>query len=217
MSDKLVILVSVFAAILLGAYFLFSNNASAPSDESSGSLAVVEDEDTAPVEEDELEESEDTNGENTEEETAPPRTITPAPAPTPTPAPTPIVDEPYIPRFVTVVYDGDEFTPREIMVVEGATVRFVNIGDIPMWVASDNHPTHTIYDTTSLSEHCADDYIGPTPFDQCASVEKSGSWNFTFNKNGTWKYHNHMRGKDEGAIIVMPEDDYLKAVDSPIL
>jgi len=69
-----------------------------------------------------------------------------------------------------------------------------------MWVASDPHPAHTGYDGTSLAQHCA---TGSTPsFDECSSVAKGSSYSFTFNKSGSWGYHNHANHSYAGTVVV---------------
>lgn len=46
---------------------------------------------------------------------------------------------------VTVTYDSNGFSPKEIVVEKGTTVSFDNKTEIPMWVASDPHPEHFEY------------------------------------------------------------------------
>ena len=67
-----------------------------------------------------------------------------------------------------------------------------------MWVASAQHPTHTAYAGTSLSQHCDD--ATDTSFDQCKS---GSSYSFTFNKAGTWAYHNHSNSSHFGRVLVV--------------
>ena len=68
-----------------------------------------------------------------------------------------------------------------------------------MWVASDEHPSHTGYDGTSRTEHCAANYTGPAAFDQCGS---GSQYSFTFNKTGAFDFHNHAAAQFTGTIIV---------------
>lgn len=97
-----------------------------------------------------------------------------------------------------VVYtDGNGFTPDNISVKIGDTVKFINKSSGKMWVGSDVHPTHTDYDGTSLRDHCA---TGATPaFDQCAS---GAEYSFTFTKTGSFNYHNHARATMKGVVVV---------------
>ena len=101
---------------------------------------------------------------------------------------------------VTVTYTGSGFSPATITVSPGTTVTFVNQTGNRMWVASDVHPTHTAYDGTSTSQHCANG--APTSssiFDQCGA---GSSFSFTFTKAGTWEYHNHANSSHGGTIVV---------------
>lgn len=100
---------------------------------------------------------------------------------------------------VTVTYDNNGFSPAGITVPVGTTIIFVNKSGERMWVASAKHPEHIVYDGTNLNEHCANDYSGEKPFDQCAD---SASYSFTFAKAGTWKYHNHANASHFGSIVV---------------
>lgn len=102
------------------------------------------------------------------------------------------------PTTVTVTYNGSSFSPSTVTIHAGDTVHFVGAGG-GMWVASDVHPSHTNYDGTSRSTHCAAGYAGPAPFDQCAS---GSSYSFTFTKAGTYSYHNHVDAGATGKVIV---------------
>ncbi len=98
----------------------------------------------------------------------------------------------------TVNYNGDAFSPSTVTIAKGGTVTFVSTAK-DMWVASNPHPQHTAYDGTTRSAHCAAGYSGPTPFDQCAV---GGSYSFTFDKTGSWGFHNHMNPGLGGTVIV---------------
>ncbi len=134
-----------------------------------------------------------------------PAAQTPAPADTSTPADTngaavsDGVTASTAPMSATVVYTSSGFTPATVTIAKGGQVTFVNQSGNPMWVASDPHPTHTAYDGTSRTTHCAPGYTGATPFDQCANTN---SYSFTFEKTGTFGYHNHLGADDAATIIV---------------
>jgi plastocyanin len=102
------------------------------------------------------------------------------------------------PKTVTVSYDGNTFSPASVTINKGDTVQFVATSG-RMWVASNPHPAHTGYDGTSRSQHCASGYSGPAPFDECAA---GTSYSFTFDKTGTWGYHDHMNDGATGTVIV---------------
>lgn len=101
---------------------------------------------------------------------------------------------------IVVAYTEQGFSPKSITVTLGTTVTFLNQSSESMWVASAKHPDHTVYSGTSLSQHCPD--TTNSAFDACAAVASGGSFSFTFNKEGTWKYHNHLNASQTGVVIV---------------
>jgi plastocyanin len=101
---------------------------------------------------------------------------------------------------VTVAYADDGFSPKDTTVTLGSTVNFVNGSSGRMWVASAMHPTHTAYAETSLSQHCPD--ITKVAFDQCEGSGPGTSYSFTFNKEGVWKYHDHIDSSKFGSVTV---------------
>lgn len=100
-----------------------------------------------------------------------------------------------------VMYTEDGFSPQRIEIGVGDTVTWQSDGT-PMWVASANHPTHTVYADTSRSEHCDDTDAAGTRFDQC---ESSDTYSFTFEKPGEWAYHNHVDAGHTGVVVVSEE------------
>jgi plastocyanin len=114
------------------------------------------------------------------------------------------VTTPPAPFIATVYYDGSGFVPETVTIVQGGTVQFENVSDRPMWVGSNNHPDHSRYPVKS-----ATDCLGSS-FDQCKSVGKGGTWSYTFSELGDWRYHNHVRSVDEGKVIVLTKEKYLK-------
>ncbi|MGE5541056.1 MAG: hypothetical protein ACM3TU_02100 [Bacillota bacterium] len=99
---------------------------------------------------------------------------------------------------VTVTYTDTGFSPKTLNITVGTTVHFVNNSSHGMWVASAVHPTHAAYDGTTLQQHCSNG----SSFDECTSTGKSGSYDFTFTKAGTFNYHNHVLANDTGTIVV---------------
>mgnify|MGYP001588099013 CR=1 len=97
-------------------------------------------------------------------------------------SPTPI--SPVSSKIVTLSDNG--FIPNSIEVNTGETVKFVNIGSGIMWVASAPHPEHTNY----------------SEFDEETGVNNGQSYEFTFTKVGSWKYHNHLNPNHKGVVIV---------------
>ena len=101
---------------------------------------------------------------------------------------------------VEVTYTDQGFSPSSITIPLGTTVTFTNQSTKDMWVASAMHPTHILYSGTSLSQHCPD--ASNTSFDQCSTGASGSSFSFTFNKEGTWKYHDHVDATKFGSITV---------------
>ncbi|MEX0652420.1 MAG: hypothetical protein WD153_03105 [Candidatus Paceibacterota bacterium] len=100
-------------------------------------------------------------------------------------------------RVVSVVtYTDDGFSPAEIEIQKGDTVRFENKSSDRMWVGADIHPTHSLYPVKS-----SDDCLGSS-FDQCRASVAGESWEFTFDEVGDWRYHNHTRASKRGTVTV---------------
>lgn len=97
-----------------------------------------------------------------------------------------------------VTYDGKSFSPGEVTIKKGGTVTWRNASGGRMWVASAQHPAHTVYSGTSRQEHCPD--ASGTAFDQCAG---GGDYSFTFQKVGTWNYHDHINATVFGKVVVV--------------
>ncbi|HEY0948289.1 MAG TPA: hypothetical protein VGE53_02280 [Candidatus Paceibacterota bacterium] len=117
--------------------------------------------------------------------------------------PAPIIDgEDGGPAFAVVTLTDSGFTPSTLTVNAGETVRFINESSRGMWVGSDDHPTHTDYDGTATREHCANGMATNGTFDQCASVNKGDYWDYTFERAGSFGYHNHVGASNTGTIVV---------------
>ncbi len=106
-------------------------------------------------------------------------------------------------KTVTVSYTDNGFSPTTVSVNKGDTVKFVNNSSAEMWVASDEHPTHTEYDGTATSQHCAGGTNSNGSFDECARAAAGASWSYTFTKSGSFDYHNHARASHGGVITVI--------------
>lgn len=109
------------------------------------------------------------------------------------PTPAPVIQttipapQPAVAAKVEVDYTNAGFSPQTVTVKKGTTVVFINKSDSKMDVASNPHPTHT-------------DYPG---FDQYKSSQKGqNEYDFTFDKVGTWGFHNHLNPSDGGTVIV---------------
>lgn len=210
MNTKLLAgIVGVIVVVLIVAYFL-SPKANAPSDleTETQSDADAKMEEGVPTEIEE--ETEPTEApEEVEAEKPTPQTVTqgpqtdsPAPAPTPQPSPEPVGKLPY---DAVVVFDGGRFIPDLVTIIEGGTVRFINASDknTKMWIASDNHPIHDRYPMKD------EDTCNGNTFDQCEAVDVGEYWDFTFERTGTWGYHNHVAAKYTGDVRVMTVEEFL--------
>lgn len=111
-------------------------------------------------------------------------------------------DEDTGPAVSTISLTDTGFSPATMTIARGETVRFRNDSSRSMWIGTDEHPTHTEYDGTSTREHCVNGMNIGTSFDQCASVAKGEFWDFTFEKSGTFGYHNHVGASNTGTVIV---------------
>ena len=96
------------------------------------------------------------------------------------------VPESAVSARVVIHYADETFIPRIVEVPVGETIAFVNDGDGYLWPASDPHPTHTV----------------EPAFDALRAVTKEKPWSFTFDKQGTWTFHNHLSPTATGTIIV---------------
>ncbi len=97
-----------------------------------------------------------------------------------------VMDKGGISARMVITYTDSGFAPSPVSVKAGTTVTFVNESSRGMWVASAVHPTHQLL----------------PGFDQLKSVAKSGTYEYTFTKVGTWKYHNHVNPTDTGSVVV---------------
>ncbi len=99
-----------------------------------------------------------------------------------------------------VTYADSGFSPSTLTIKAGDTVVFKNESSSAFWPASAVHPIHRVYSGTSLDEHCPD--TAGAAFDACTGIQPGNSWSFTFNKTGTWRYHNHLNASHIGTIVV---------------
>lgn len=88
-------------------------------------------------------------------------------------------------HIISMTSEG--FSPEEITIKKGQTVTWVNNTSEFLWPASNLHPTHGIY----------------PEFDPREPIAPGESWSFTFQKVGTWRYHDHLRPIERGVIEVV--------------
>lgn len=104
-------------------------------------------------------------------------------------------------KNVVIVHVNEEgFEPDRVNVKTGTEVFFENVGDGEHWPASNDHPSHTLYDGTSLKEHCFSKTH--SSFDACKSMKNEETWSFIFTKNGIYDYHDHLWPQFIGQIVV---------------
>lgn len=113
-------------------------------------------------------------------------TPAPTPAPVPAPAPASVIPQPIELTSAEIVISDSGFTPKDVTIKKGGTMTFVNNSSKVRWPASAPHPTHT-------------DYPG---FDPLKGIAPGQSWSFTFEKTGTWKYHDHLQPTFFGSVTV---------------
>lgn len=89
-------------------------------------------------------------------------------------------------RIYTVFYTSGVFSPTNLQINVGDTVRFFNDSILAIRVVSDPHPEHT-------------DLAG---FDSISDIPAQGVFSFTFTKRGIFDYHNEKRTEQKGTIIV---------------
>jgi plastocyanin len=85
--------------------------------------------------------------------------------------------------MATIRYTKTGYEPKELDVPIGTMVEFVNESGKKMWVASNDHPGHTILPT----------------FDQ---FKPGDQYTYIFDRAGNWHYHDHLNPTAEGVITV---------------
>ncbi|MDO8610218.1 MAG: cupredoxin domain-containing protein [bacterium] len=91
-----------------------------------------------------------------------------------------------ISNIVNINYTDLGYDPKTLSISVGQTVKFTNDSSVDVWTASDPHPIHT-----NFSE-----------FDQKSAGGNGTTYQFTFNKAGSYQYHNHRNPNHKGVIIV---------------
>lgn len=99
-----------------------------------------------------------------------------------------------------VSYTNAGYSPAEVKIKSGDKVKFINNSTRNTWPASAMHPTHAVYSGTNLQAHCPDNENDD--FDACKDLKPGESWDFTFNKKGTWAYHDHSNPTYFGKVVV---------------
>lgn len=94
------------------------------------------------------------------------------------------------------------FSPQNLNILAGDTVKFVNQKSSSSWPASAVHPTHTAYPGSDIQKCGTSEQS--TIFDACRGLQTGESWSFTFNppNTGTWNYHDHLNPSMHGSVTV---------------
>ena len=85
-----------------------------------------------------------------------------------------------------VELSNDGYSPKDLTIQKGETVKFTTTRDKHFWPASSLHPSHRIY----------------PDFDPQEAIAAEESWSFTFKKVGNWRYHDHISPYFTGEIEV---------------
>lgn len=86
-------------------------------------------------------------------------------------------------KNITVNKNG--FAPQTLKIKAGTKVTFVNNSGSSISVNSDPHPTHTLF-----------------PFLNIGIINDGASASVTFDKAGTYTYHNHLNPSQTGTVVI---------------
>lgn len=100
--------------------------------------------------------------------------------------PTPMPEQSREPRFYTVSYKSGVFSPTNLRIHAGDTVRLKNESFFSIRIVSDPHPAHN-----QLSG-----------FDSVGDVPQGSYFSYTFAEKGIFGYHNEKEIEEQGMIIV---------------
>lgn len=85
----------------------------------------------------------------------------------------------------TITLDSSGFSPKSLTIKVGDKVTWVNKSGADAAINSSPHPTHTDYPPLNLD-----------------AFPNDGTLSLTFDKSGTYKYHNHLNPSQSGTIAV---------------
>jgi plastocyanin len=90
-------------------------------------------------------------------------------------------------QVAQVQITNNGFSPETISIKKGSSVNFENTDNLPHWIASDPHPTHS-----NLPE-----------LDSRQALLEGETYIFTFQETGVFTYHDHLNPFDfNGTVIV---------------
>lgn len=108
---------------------------------------------------------------------------------------------------VIIHMDETGFNPKDIKIKKNTEVIFENTSSQDRWPAGDDHPSHMLYDGTTLEEHCGED--DHHSFDSCKPILPGESWSFQFDKEGIHSFHDHLWPQYIGTITIEAEESEL--------
>jgi plastocyanin len=85
----------------------------------------------------------------------------------------------------TITLNSENFSPKTLTIKVGDTVTWINRSGRNANVSSNPHPIHTDYTPLNLG-----------------SFPDGGTLSLTFDKAGTYGYHNHLNPSQNGTIVV---------------
>ena len=89
-----------------------------------------------------------------------------------------------------IILTKDGFEPQSLTIHRGDTLIFSTTTGKQFWPASNLHPTHKIYPA----------------FDPQLPIAPDKTWSFTFDKAGSWQFHDHLAPIFKGQITVLAND-----------
>lgn len=92
------------------------------------------------------------------------------------------------PRTYTVFYGLGVFSPTNIRIHVGDSVRFQNDSNVPIHIISDS--TNNVLDLAG--------------FDSVGEIPPGSVFTYTFSQSGIFGYHNARNSAEEGTVIVRP-------------
>lgn len=84
-----------------------------------------------------------------------------------------------------IIYTDQGFSPETLTVKAGTTVKIINKSSSPLEFSSDDHPTHTKHPEYNMD-----------------TIAAGGEGSLEVKTIGTWGYHNHLKARDTGKIVV---------------
>ncbi len=103
--------------------------------------------------------------------------------------------------YTTMRLISKGFFPQSLEIMQNTTVKFINNDTQDRWPASNIHPTHEIY----------------PKFDSKKPIPAGQSWDFTFDKVGSWRFHDHLIPLFGGTIVVKTDPSQKNIISATTL